>query len=210
MRAVTASLFLLLAGAGSLQAGPSTCSYTTYQWNVNQRAAVNPRRVQHPYSSVTGIERDAATGCTVCEEDQRWVALPGIEPFRACHRIADKLESVLLALLQQGEDIRKVAGYRVGMTRGDVDVDGNRTRFSNHSFGIAVDINDQQNGLYDQCLVYGPQCRLIKGGPWAPDQPGSLAAGSAVVKAMRSMGMQWGGQIQGKQKDFMHFSPSGY
>jgi hypothetical protein len=112
--------------------------------------------------------------------------------------------------MENGERIFSVVGYRVGMTRGNFDALGNRTRFSNHSFGIAIDINEQQNGLYDRCITFGPACRLRRGGNWIPGQEGSLTPESPVVKAMKRIGMKWGGEIEGHQKDFMHFSPSGY
>lgn len=201
------TLFVLPA---AVQAEPATCSYDTYKWNIYQRKAVARERVQHAYSKLADYERDEATGCTVCEEDQQWIALPGLLPFRMCRRLAYAVEPVLRKLVEQGAPIHKVVGYRVGMTRGDIDAQGNRTRFSNHSFGIAIDINDDQNGLYDQCITFGPQCRLIKGGPWVPGQTGSLDDGSDIVRELGQAGLRWGGRIEGKQKDFMHFSPSGY
>ena len=96
------------------------------------------------------------------------------------------------------------------MTRGKVDAESNRTQFSNHSFGIALDINDEQNGLYGQCFSFGPQCKLRKGGPWRPDQFASLVEDGDIVQSMKALGFKWGGEIQGRQKDFMHFSPTGY
>jgi len=203
----------VFVAAGLLEpvfAEPSTCSYTTYKWNVAQRKAVEYQRVRHPYSQVKNIERDAATGCTVCEQDQVDIDLPGIKPFKMCRQLAGPVAAALNDLLTQGQPIYKVIAYRVGMTRGDIDAAGNRTKFSNHSFGIALDINDEQNGLYDQCSRFGPQCRLIKGGRWLPSQVGSWTENSHVVHRMQRLGFKWGGRIKGKQKDFMHFSPTGY
>ena len=96
------------------------------------------------------------------------------------------------------------------MTRGPTDAEGLRTAFSNHSFGVALDVNAELNGLYDRCPSFGPDCRLLLGGRWQPDAPGGLSADSAVVEALREAGLRWGGEIAGKQKDFMHFSPTGY
>jgi hypothetical protein len=31
-----------------------------------------------------------------------------------------------------------------------------------------------------------------------------------VVRAFAAAGLRWGGAAAGEQKDFMHFSPSGY
>lgn len=187
-----------------------TCSYTTYKWNTQQRRAVDFRTVRRPYSELEASEVHAATGCTVCEEDQVEIALPGVPPFRVCRHLEHDVRFALISALERGEAIFSVQGYRVGMTRGDVDADGNRTRFSNHSFGIAIDINEQQNGLYDRCIVFGPNCRLRKGGAWQPGRPGSLDRDSPIVRAFERIGLKWGGEIEGRQKDFMHFSPSGY
>jgi hypothetical protein len=98
----------------------------------------------------------------------------------------------------------------VGKTRGDVDANGVRTEFSNHSFGIALDINPGSNGLYENCIVFNQDCRLIRGGHRDPARAESLHAGSNIVRAIEDIGLKWGGEIDGKQKDFMHFSPTGY
>ncbi len=203
-------LFLLIIPSQAEQS-PATCSYDTYRWNVEQRKAVEYSHVSHPYSELSAEEIDPGTGCTVCTEDQVELRVSTLPPFRVCRKLATDIEQAMEQLVQQGELINEVVGYRVGKTRGDVDAHGNRTRFSNHSYGIALDINPKQNGLYANCIEFGPQCRLIKGGPWLPDAtPLSLRPDGRTVAAMRSIGLKWGGEIKGKQKDFMHFSISGY
>ena len=191
-------------------ASEKRCSYSTYKWNVSSKSVVDYRHVKHSYGTLADYEVDQQTGCTVCEEDQVEITLYGVAPFKVCKLMAENVRSVLVDLIEQGQPIFKVVGYRVGMTRGDPDEQGNRTGFSNHSFGIAVDINDEQNGLYGNCFEFGPQCRLRKGGEWQPGQPGSLTIDSFVVNQMKDIGFKWGGEIKGRQKDFMHFSPSGY
>jgi hypothetical protein len=193
-------------GAEDLQ----TCTYQAYKWSVRFKRAVAVKTIQHAYLDLRPDEIDPAGGCTVCEEDQETVHLPPLPSFRVCKKIAPQIHAVLHELLLSGEPIYEVVGYRVGRTRGNPDEHGNRTRFSNHAYGIAIDINPQQNGLYDQCLNFSPNCRLIRGGPWRPGRPGTLTSESTIVKAMGAVGFRWGGQIQGRQKDFMHFSPSGY
>jgi hypothetical protein len=188
-----------------------TCSYDTYTWNTTLQRAVAIERVEKPYSAVQDFERDAMTGCSVCEQDQREVQLPGLPAFRICQVFADALQQLLPDLIARGARIDSVTGYRVGMTRGDADADGNRTLFSNHSFGIALDINEGHNGLYDQCLQFDGNCRLLRGGAWQPGvEPFSLSGDGIIVQALQSLGLSWGGEIAGRQKDFMHFSPTGY
>lgn len=191
-------------------ATPSTCTYDTYRWNVNQRSATARERVEKPYRQLSPEELDAASGCSVCVEDQAEIRLEGIAPFRLCRKVAPKVEAQLRELHSQGVPIRSLTGYRVGLTRGDVDPEGNRTKFSNHSFGIALDINASANGLYESCYTIGPGCRLRMGGEWNPRRnPLSMTAQHPVVVGMKRIGFRWGGELEGLQKDFMHFSLAG-
>ncbi len=191
-------------------AEPSSCTYQTYKWNVKLKRAVERKTVQHSYSRLSKDEIDTITGCTVCEEDQVKINLPGLKSFAVCKLLANDIQQTLLDLIEQGEFITDVTGYRVGKTRGKIDKAYNRTQFSNHSYGIALDINSQQNGLYDRCIKFSENCRLIRGGPWKPGYKGSMTSEGSIVRRMNQLGLMWGGLIAGKQKDFMHFSPSGY
>ena len=204
-------VFLLLDAGVLAGEAPVTCTYETYRWNTRLRQAVDYRLVRKDYSAVTAAEVDAGTGCTVCEEDQVVIEFDGIAPFRACRAIAPRLAAILVRLSEREFPLIKIEGYRVGKTRGDADENGNRTRFSNHSFGVALDVNPGQNGLYDRCPVFGPECRLIRGGNWKPGViEGSIFPDGDVVRLFKAAGFRWGGEIEGQQKDFMHFSPSGY
>ena len=194
----------------SVSGSEKMCTYTTYKWNTISRKAVDFKTVQHPYSDLQSFEIDEQTGCTVCEEDQVVIQIGDLPAFKVCKHFAFDIENTLNQLWSDNQPVNKIVAYRVGMTRGEVDEQGNRTGFSNHSFGIALDINDEQNGLYDQCITFNENCRLRKGGKWSPDQFGSLTPDSEIVKAFKSIGLKWGGEIAGKQKDFMHFSPTGY
>ncbi len=206
-------LLLLLTCSAPLAAEeparPATCTYDVYNWNVHKKQAVNQKKVSHPYSGLTAEEKDPGSGCTVCLEDQKLVKAGGLEPFLACSKIADKLQAVLERLLKEGEPVLEVTGYRPGRTKNPL-VGGNRTGFSNHAYGAAVDINRSKNGLYDHCPKFGPGCRLIQGGAWKPGGRGALTKDSKITRAMRAAGFKWGGEIEGGQKDFMHFSVSGY
>ena len=156
-------------------------------------------------------EIDIQTGCSVCNEDQRWISVGNLNPIKVCKIISNQLESILNQALSRGFTISNLVGYRVGRTRGDLDADGKRTKFSNHSFGIAIDINSNSNGLYGKCPEFSQNCILRRGGPWQPDiNPESISGNSFLVNAMRISGFRWGGMINGNQKDYMHFSISGY
>ncbi len=186
------------------------CSYNTWTWNTLKKRSEKHRRVVKNYDEITDIEIDKSSGCTVCEEDQAWIELKGVKKFRVCKIYKKSIEEVLTKTLDSGFPIFEATAYRVGKSKGPVDENGYRTQFSNHSFGTAIDINRSRNGLYNSCFTFGPQCKLSLGGTWNPSQPGTLTKDSVVVKAFKAINWNWGGQIQGRQKDFMHFSPSGY
>jgi hypothetical protein len=201
---------LLMPLFSSVVVAQNNCTYTTYKWNVDLKKVVEFKTVSHAYSSLEKHEVDERTSCTVCEEDQVWIKIGSILPFRVCKVLEPKIRDVLSSAYYNGFTFNKVVGYRVGMTRGKVDEEGNRTQFSNHSFGIAIDINEGQNGLYDQCIQFSDKCRLRKGGRWQPEVEGALTKEGQVVIQMGERGFKWGGEIKGWQKDFMHFSPTGY
>jgi len=200
----------ILSFFGVSISGADTCTYDTYRWNTLTKNAEDYKRIQKPYSQLTEEEIDELTGCTVCREDQVDIFIENIPPFKICKHLATDIKTALEESIFLGQIITEVVGYRVGKTKGDVDQSGNRTQFSNHSFGSAIDINPQFNGLYNNCIDYNSGCFLIKGGAWDPSRAESLKADAHIVRIMKSIGFKWGGEIEGKQKDFMHFSLSGY
>jgi hypothetical protein len=188
-----------------------TCHYQDWRWNVIQKSVVQRIQVVKPYAEITTEEHDPLSGCSVCREDQQAITIQGLPEFLVCKKIASQIQNSLQQLIRNGEKINSVIGYRVGRTRGPVDAQGNRTEFSNHSFGIAIDINTEHNGLYNNCVHYNAQCRLTRGGPWLPGKdPFSLEANGKIVNLFKAAGFKWGGEIAGQQKDFMHFSLTGY
>jgi len=194
----------------NMDSPPKPCRYFTWEWNTLTRKSVNHRWVNKPFGAITGEERDPASRCSVCEADQTTVRIEGVPKFRICRFFAEKVKTALLEIRDSGFPIETVTGYRVGRTRGKAGTQGLRTRFSNHSFGTALDINAGLNGMYSNCVEFGEACRLIRGGHWLPHIPGTLLADSIPVAALKAMGWKWGGEIAGRQKDFMHFSLTGY
>lgn len=203
-------LFAMSLASNVALGSEKSCTYTTYQWNVYARKAVGHRKVVKSYGELSEAERDAQSGCSVCEEDQVALSFPGLKPFKVCKSVAPQVRDIIETLQRQRAPLVEVTGYRVGMTRGEIDSSGNRTGFSNHSFGVALDVNVGRNGLYEDCISFGSSCRLIMGGRWDPAHPLSLTRDSTIVLEFKRNGFRWGGEIAGRQKDFMHFSPTGY
>lgn len=208
-----ATTFMALLVSGSMaetRQAPADCTYEMQVWNVNTKSSVHQKKVRHLYNDLRMEEIDPENGCTVCSEDQTLIIIPPLAPFSVCYKIAPRVRDVVSSLTRQGRPIHTIVGYRVIKSRGAADGNGNRTGFSNHSFGTAIDINPELNGLYDNCILFGPECRLVRGGEWRPDVPGTLDKSSDIVSMFKQAGFKWGGEIVGKQKDFMHFSLTGY
>jgi hypothetical protein len=184
------------------------CHYSYTVWNANRRTSEGPFRIQKLKYDLTKNERDIS-GCSVCEEDQEDITLSNSVRFRACRKVSMKMRAALEKILKEGRSIKTVVGYRPSISKGIIDREGRRTEFSRHAYGVAIDINEEFNGLYDQCINWGPSCRLIKGGKYSTSYPLSITRNSAEVRHFREEGFLWGGEIQGFQKDFMHFSPDG-
>jgi hypothetical protein len=207
---IICQLFCPALSSAENRLSPLTCTYEVRTWNVHQKRSVEVKTVQHPYAALKPEEIDLETGCTVCSEDQVLISIPSFPPLSVCHTLAPQVRAVLEELKRKNAPLFSLVGYHVIKSRGPLDTQGNRTEFSNHSYGTAIDINPEQNGLYDQCIQFNPLCRLIRGGERRPGTKGTLEASDDIVTVFKNAGFRWGGEIAGKQKDFMHFSSTGY
>lgn len=199
-------LFLLL----SFSAWSFDCHYDYTVWNTRTRSSEGPISVQK-WKKDLSQEEKGPFDCTPCKEDQAIVKLSNGLTFEACNKVADKFRAVLESAIKQNVPLITVLAYRPSKSKGPADEHGFRTQLSNHAFGVSLDVNENFNGLYNNCIQWGPQCVLGKGGPYRPHQdPRSLTDDSMIVMEMLKAGFKWGGKIEGVQKDFMHFSPDGY
>ena len=137
------------------------------------------------------------------------IEIQGIPSFKVCKEQAGNVRKAIQMVVDELFSIVSVISHRVGKTKGAVDNNGLRTQFSNHSFDTAIDINAEKNGLYTNCFDFGKDCQLIRGGPWEPGKLGTVTKDSPVYQAFKEIGWKWGGELKGRQKDFMHFSLSG-
>lgn len=78
-------------------------------------------------------------------------------------------------------------------------------RFSEHSYGHAIDINPLRNPW-----VRGSKVEPEAGRAWLArdDRPGVIRADGPVVAAFKSIGWRWGGFWR-SSKDYQHFSKTG-
>lgn len=182
------------------------CTYQYSIWNTYKKKSVlqEPKRMSR---AELPDEFKDSTGCSICEEDQEEIKLSNGIEFHLCYKYAETVKEILEDALDDGYEIQSVTGYRPSMSRGPLTYDGFRTKFSDHSFGSAIDVNAQSNGLYYNCEQWNPKCTLRIGGVYKPHEDSlSLTLESRIVKDFKDKGFIWGGEVTGKMKDFMHFS----
>ncbi len=195
--------------AAATACAEETCSYSTWDWNAEKQRAENFQDVVKSKRELTPEEWHSTLPCSICREDQQIIELADLKPFFVCRHVADEIETALGVARSAGFPLHDVIGYRVGRTKGLLNIDGRRSQYSLHAYGLALDINPALNGLYDQCEILSPSCRLRRGGAWRPGTPGTVTPGTPIYEEIAAMGWRWGGELAGRQKDTMHFSPSG-
>lgn len=82
----------------------------------------------------------------------------------------------------------------------------NSSNWSQHSYGLAIDINPVENPW-----VSGGRADPPSGQPYvkrSPTRKGMIPAGGGVVRAFGSIGWEWGGYWS-STKDYQHFSSNG-
>lgn len=80
------------------------------------------------------------------------------------------------------------------------------THWSNHAYGLAIDLNPNENPYVGCGMTRNPARRPFLDRTRL--RPGMVTP--AVVAAFRSIGWGWGGSWSGNTKDYMHFSWNGH
>jgi hypothetical protein len=81
-----------------------------------------------------------------------------------------------------------------------------QTRFSEHAYGLAIDINPFDNPEVKSDLVLPELASAYKDRTWR--RPGMFLPGGRAVRAFTAIGWAWGGAWS-SSKDYMHFSANG-
>lgn len=79
--------------------------------------------------------------------------------------------------------------------------------WSEHAFGLAIDINPFQNPYIRGDLVAPELAGAYRNRSWR--RPGMILEGGPVTRAFDGVGWGWGGRWNGL-KDYMHFSQNGH
>lgn len=166
-------------------------------------------------------------GCPVDARDLAWVRLTfwGFDDARhtgellVAASVADDVVSVFRALYAARFPIEEMRVTRRDELDAPPTGDGNNTggfvcrpavgqsSYSQHAYGLAVDVNPFQNPYVRGDGVVLPELASAYADRGRA-RPGMVLPGSEVVAAFARVGWEWGGEWQ-SLKDYMHFSLSG-
>jgi hypothetical protein len=165
-------------------------------------------------------------GCPVAATDLAWVRLT----FRGFDRrrhsgellvnrsVASELVSVFRRLYQARFPIEEMRITRLEELDAPPTGDGNNTgafacratrgatSYSQHAYGLAVDVNPFQNPYRKGDVVLPELASSYLDRSWV--RPGMITADGPVVRAFAAIGWTWGGTWQ-SLKDLQHFSANG-
>lgn len=202
------------------------CSFKESRWNKQTGSSEIFRTVKNEsYTEIIASDPNYVSKidprCSVCEEDQVNIDING-QSTKICWAYAEQVTKILNEATNNGYQIKTLVGYRPLRSAGDTDEQGFYIGVGGHFYGMAIDINSSDNGLYNNCKSWdytnkpkGPlpnTCTLSAGGAWNPiTKPNSsIYPGSFIHGAFISSGWKWGGTDMGSQRDMMDFSIYGY
>lgn len=194
----------------------STIGETTSTVDDQQVAEVTAKRLGHSWSEgcpvplenlrllrvdYLGFDGNEHRGELVVHADQ---ALPVVEVFATLLAIEFPIESVipigdLPEDAEESPDYNNTSAFHCRFVEGT-------TRWSQHAYGRAIDINPFQNPLVDGDRIWptGAAAYLDR----SRDEPAMIQSGDEVVEAFAAIGWPWGGYWQ-SLKDYQHFSATG-
>ena len=155
-----------------------------------------------------GFDGSVRQGQLVVHED---VARPLATVFRRLYQLRFPIRHMALSHMYGPRRARPADGdvtgaFRCRQSVPSPCVGGSASgRWSNHAYGLAVDINPVENPYVGCGRVRDPASRRfvdrsrLRQGMVTP----------AVVRAFKSIGWGWGGDWTGATKDYMHFSHNG-
>ena len=112
--------------------------------------------------------------------------------------VVQDVQEVFQAAQDAGFKIYEAAGYSFRRMN-----NGSGSSLSHHSYGIAIDINVNENYSRDGGTIYA-------GSFWDPSRSEfSIPKDGVLVNAFKTKGWKWGGDWSGTYQDYMHFSFTG-
>lgn len=167
-------------------------------WTWHPGCPVPPEELHQLTVTYLNFERKPSTGILIVHKD---VAQEVSAVFQDLFRHHFLIERMRPIEEYNGDDNVSMAANNTSAFNCR-DVTGQPGKFSNHSWGRAIDINPLTNPYSKGDKVYPPEGRpyLDRSRSW----PGSILSGSYVVRRFSEAGWTWGGNWLDR-KDYQHF-----
>jgi hypothetical protein len=205
-----------LADPPSVESAPTAEAPLTFEFVVSELSGPDDERLRHSYAAGCPTPVDSLRHVALTHWDfeggvkrgELVIAADTVEPLRGVfHGLFEgrfPIERMQLVGDFEGDDDRSMAANNTSAFNCRMSTGG--TRWSDHSYGTAIDLNPVQNPY-------------VKGDIIAPRQgeafadrtnlrPGMIAKGDLVWTAFAEAGWKWGGEWR-TLKDYQHFSRSG-
>ena len=165
-------------------------------WHVG--CPVPPEDLRELTVTYLSFERKTSTGTLIVHKD---VAQEVSAVFRDLETHGFLIERMRPIEEYNGDDNASMAANNTSAFNCR-DITGQTGRFSNHSWGRAIDINPLTNPYVNGDKVYPPQGRQYL--DRSLSLPGSILSGSYVVRRFAEAGWNWGGNWSDR-RDYQHF-----
>jgi hypothetical protein len=206
-----AGALALVAAAGADGAAPvppfvsSAARVETRElpWSWRPGCPVAPARLRRVRVAYWGFDGRRRLGEVVVHEDAV-TAVTGA--FRRLYAVRFPLRRVQPVDAYHGSDDASMAADNTSAFNCRAAVASGPTRWSEHAYGRAIDVNPLENPYVAGGRILPPAGRayLDRSRPRA----GMAVEGGALVRAFDAVGWRWGGRWHGS-RDYQHFSPSG-
>ncbi len=181
--------------------GPALRAYMTGRsWHPGCPVALSQLRLLT--LTYQGFDRRPHTGKLVVNAD---VANTVVSVFRRLYDARFPIRRMRLVDDYGGNDFRSIeadntSAFNCRAATGS-------THWSNHAYGLAIDVNTIENPYVDSGQTSHPASRPYLDRSW--HRPGMAYPGGVLVEAFASVGWGWGGSWSGSIHDYQHFSVDG-
>jgi hypothetical protein len=198
---LAALLAAVLAAPSPFDAAVSPVRWDDVRHSYRAGCPVGPAELRTVRLTHWGFDGRAHAGRIVVH---RRVAADVVRVFRRLYAERFPIRRVVPVSRYRGSDDASMAadnssGFNCRFVSGT-------TRWSMHSYGLAIDVNPVENPY-----VFGGNARPPAGRRYLARtayRPGMAIEGGALVRAFESVGWKWGGRWSGTP-DYQHFSTTG-
>jgi hypothetical protein len=201
--AVLAALGIAAAQPPPFSADVSPVSWADLRHSYRSGCPVVPSQLRTVRLTHWGFDGRAHTGALVVN---RRVADDVVAVFRRLYEARFPIRRMRPVSAYRGSDDASMAADNTSGFNCRRAVGSTTGAWSNHAYGLAIDVNPVENPYVLGGRVLPPAGRAYV--RRTPARPGMAVPGGVLVRAFAARGWGWGGRWQGSP-DYQHFSTTG-